>query len=117
MGLAADLQLCLHPEAQELLRPAPHSPAHWLRNHAVVVLLAVVLTPNALAGWFNYDYNFENIVKRLSAESFDVFWNVVLVVNSIVFPLGIVVILTMLWPALPVKSTPAYDESKKMTLI
>ena len=98
--LAADLQLCLHPEAQELLRPASHSPSHWLRNHAVIVLLAVVLVPNALAGWFNFDYNFKNIVERLGEESRAVFMNIVFVVNSIVFPLGIIVILKILWPAL-----------------
>ena len=98
--MAADLQLCLHPEAEQLLRPAANRWEHRLRRHPVAVFLVAFLLPNILAGVFNYDYNFIHIVKRLSAESFDVFFVVVMTINPIVYTLGIIVVLRMAWPAL-----------------
>ncbi|MCG8583097.1 MAG: serine/threonine protein kinase [Pirellulales bacterium] len=115
--LAADLELCLHPEAEQLLRPAKDSRAYWLRMHPVLVFVVAFLAPNLFSAWFNYDYNFKQIVLRLNAESFDAFWSVVLVVNLTLFPLGTILVLSMAWPIFrAVKRGPPADADRRKQL-
>ncbi len=95
--LAGDLRLCLHPEAQQLLRPAPGGWVSRLRRRAPLVLLATALGPNLPTAVFNFIYNRNHIMQRFP-DSYGLFWNVQTVINAIAFPVGIAIVLALVWP-------------------
>ncbi len=95
--LAADLRLCLHPEARQLLQPAKGSWVMRLRRLAMPVLLAAVLGPNLPTAIFNYIYNRNHIMQRFP-DSYELFWNTQTIINSIAFPIGIAFVLALVWP-------------------
>lgn len=95
--MAQALWLCLQPRAARLLARPQTGWRKWCNQGALVFVALAVLIPNALAGLFNYEYNYQEIVRHLpDAES--VFQRVQLVINLIAFPLGIG---TVVWYMLP----------------
>jgi len=95
--LAADLRLSLRPEARRLIRP---DPAGWIsktRSHAMPVLVLTALALNGPTAYFNFKYNYDLIIDNHPA-AVDVFYRVLLVINSVAFPIGVVLILSFLRP-------------------
>jgi serine/threonine protein kinase len=88
--LARELGLCLRPRARRLLNPAPGGWRGFVRRHGLVLLLLAVIFPNALAALFNIAYNRLAIIARMPGAD-AVFWNVQAGINSVAFPLGIVI--------------------------
>jgi serine/threonine protein kinase len=95
--LANDLRLCLHPEARQLVRPAKDSWVIRGRRLAMLVLLATAVGPNVPTAVFNYFYNLNHIMRRFP-ESYSLFWNTQTIVNSIAFPVGIAIVVALIWP-------------------
>ena len=91
---ARALQLCLNPECWKLLQEPRNPLAKLLVQHPVISVVLAGLIPNALAGWFNYEYNEVAIIHEIGkvSEGFvERFGIVQKVVNCIAFPLGIAI--------------------------
>jgi serine/threonine protein kinase len=98
--LARQLQLCLQPKVQRLIRPAPGSWRQVVSTWPALAMVLAGLFPNAIAGLLNIAYNLNEIVLRLTPAEQDFFRNVQLVtVNGVAFSLGIAL---GLWAILPV---------------
>jgi hypothetical protein len=96
--LAGALRLALYPDVAEQFHPAPDSVAGRLhRLPTMLLLVAIALVPNMAAALFNYLYN-----EREIAVNYPALWpkfaTVSLIVNSILFPVGIVVGMSKLLP-------------------
>ncbi|MBF6085030.1 serine/threonine protein kinase [Nocardia cyriacigeorgica] len=93
--LARQFDTCLDPRARELVDPAPDSWRLRLRAWMVPVLLLALGVPNALASLYNIEHNHQLIVSRLSEEAQRNFVIITGIVNSVLFPVGIAVVLYM----------------------
>ncbi|WP_280233369.1 serine/threonine-protein kinase [Nocardia cyriacigeorgica] len=91
--LARQFDTCLDPRARELVDPAPDSWRLRLRPWMVPVLLFALGVPNALASLYNIEHNHQLIVSRLSEEAQRNFVVITGIVNSVLFPVGIAVVL------------------------
>ncbi|MET4611118.1 serine/threonine protein kinase [Rhodococcus sp. PvR044] len=91
--LAQQFELCLDPRARDLVDPDPRSWRMRLRRLVVPITVLAVLVPNVLASVYNYHHNKSLIVSNLSLEAQQKFEQVQTVINSIAFPIGIVVVL------------------------
>jgi len=98
--LARQLQLCLQPKVQQLIRPAPGSWRQVISTWPAFSIVLAGLFPNVIAGLLNIAYNLNEIIKRLTPAEVAFFREVQLVtVNGIAFSLGIGL---GLWAILPV---------------
>jgi serine/threonine protein kinase len=95
--VARQLRVCVQPAARKLLRPAGRGWVYWVRRFPFAAVFTLALAPNALAGYFNYVYNHSQIINRV-ADAQATFWTVVYAVNAVAFPLGIVIIGSLVWP-------------------
>ena len=86
--LAQALWLCLQPRAAKLLEKPTVGWRRFCARYSVLAVALAVLIPNALAGVFNYAYNYQEIIRHLpDAEA--VFERVQMGINLIAFPFGI----------------------------
>ncbi|RVW00554.1 serine/threonine-protein kinase [Rhodococcus xishaensis] len=90
--LAQQLDLCLDARARDLVDPPPHSWRHRLLPWMIPIVALGVGVPNTLAAIYNYNHNQTLIINELSAEAQQRFVEISQVINSIVFPLGFVLI-------------------------
>ncbi len=88
--LATELELCLRPATRKLVRPEPGGWREVVVRHPVLTLLPAGLAPNALASLFNIAYNGEEIIRHWATAG-AVFGDIILAVNGVFFPLGILV--------------------------
>ncbi len=95
--VARQLRLCLEPEAQRLLRPRDSVWQRFAQRFPLLLLLTLLLLPNAFAAVFNFAYNHEEIVKRLQ-DAENVFFVTQLIINGIAFPLGLLIAGWVAWP-------------------
>ncbi len=98
--VARELQLCLDPQTWKLLQPSKNPLGTFILDWPLFPVVLAGLIPNALAGWFNYTYNNQTIIVPLSEEIEERFHHVQLTVNSIAFPLGIVIGMWAAWKTL-----------------
>lgn len=99
--LARQLELCLRPATQQLLRPSRKNWRNWMRTFPITVtgmVLAAVI-PNALLSAFNIAFNVNLIVEELPATARQAFWDSLVKINSVFYAFGIGVGLAMFWPA------------------
>ncbi|MGW4529978.1 protein kinase domain-containing protein [Nocardia sp. NPDC004340] len=94
--LAGQLDLCLDPDARDLIDPPAHSLWSRLRSWPVPIAMLCVGLPNALASWYNIRINKSLIVDELSASDQYRFEQVALINNLAAFP---VAALLLLWLA------------------
>ncbi|MFE3985712.1 serine/threonine protein kinase [Nocardia tengchongensis] len=94
--LAGQLDLCLDPDARDLVDPPAHTLWARLRAWPVPIAMLCVGLPNALASWYNIQINQSLIVNELSAADQHRFEQVALVTNLAAFP---VAALLLLWLA------------------
>jgi len=90
--LSQALRLCLNENCWRLLHPQKKLLTHGILRWPLLWVAIAGLIPNALAGWFNLQYNQIAIVDPLP-EITDRFEKVYLTINSITFPLGLAIIL------------------------
>jgi len=94
--LARRLELCTKPGVQQLLHPDPDSWRVRLRKFAVPIVVLATIVPNALAGRWNLLHNEREVIEHLSdvRPAFD---RIVLVVNSIAYPVGLALAAVLAW--------------------
>ncbi|MCA9187825.1 MAG: serine/threonine-protein kinase [Pirellulaceae bacterium] len=95
--LATQLRLCQNPTAYELLTRPQHKPRSVFARFPVLTVVLTVLLPNILAGVMNYHYNRERWRAKLGGD-YETFQQVVLIINSVLYPLGLVIGLALLKP-------------------
>jgi len=83
--LHGQLEICLNPDARELIDPANSGAAGWQRRYAIGLLVLMVLVPNAIAGLYNYTFN----AARIPDYAQIAFENVQRVINMLSYPAGI----------------------------
>jgi serine/threonine protein kinase len=96
-ALGGELNLCLQPRAQRLLRTPGHDWRRLLRRFPTMAVLLAAVLPNILAAFFNFLYNRREIVEQLQGSE-PVFEIVQLLINAVAFPLGIAILAWLTWP-------------------
>jgi hypothetical protein len=97
---AGQLRLALVPQAAALFHPRPGSFSDLLYRVPVALLCGlIVLLPNGIAGLLNYLYNRSQIVASIPGLELNLD-TLSFVVNSIAFPLGLLLIIYFAWPLL-----------------
>lgn len=87
-ALARDLMLCLNPRAWDLLHELGSGWRSFIRNRPMISLILVNFPPFAIAGAFNYWFNYVEVI-RPNPELEEPFFKVQLVLNSFFYPLGL----------------------------
>ncbi|WP_054816738.1 serine/threonine-protein kinase [Nocardia arizonensis] len=93
--LAKQFELCLDSRARELVDPKPGSWRLRLRRWIVPILLLAIGVPNVLASLYNIQHNQHLIVDRMDEEAQRTFLVITGVVNTVFFPLGLLLIVYM----------------------
>ncbi len=98
--IAARLRLALNPELATRFEPAPKSLAGRLLRVSVLLLSALIIFgPNTAASIFNYDYNYRRMAALQSVPNIvNDFIYVSKWVNGVVYPLGLILFLSIMWP-------------------
>ncbi|UUO09174.1 serine/threonine protein kinase [Blastopirellula sp. J2-11] len=97
--LARDLGLCLEPRVARLQDRSKRGLLGLATRHPLLATTIAGIGPNAVAGFFNFVYNDQAIIRKLEGtNSYDAFWNVQFVINSIAFPLAIILGGFYVWP-------------------
>ncbi|MBW2372043.1 MAG: serine/threonine protein kinase [Deltaproteobacteria bacterium] len=96
--LARRLELCLDPRVRALLTPATRGPATWLRRFPILTLMLVGLVPNALLSVLAIVYNQAAVLAGATDAQLASFDQHLLVINGLVFPVGIALMIWMTWP-------------------
>ena len=91
--LAEQLQLCLDPQARDLVDPPAHSWRLRLRPFVLPIAALAILIPNLLASAYNIQHNQLLIVSQLTEQAQGRFLLVTTLINLISFPLGAAVLL------------------------
>ncbi|OBI84566.1 serine/threonine-protein kinase [Mycobacterium sp. E740] len=86
--LAEQLQLCLDPQARDLVDPPPQSWRLRLRPFVVPIAVLSIMVPNVLASLYNIQHNRLLIVSQLSEQAQVRFMLVTTLINLVFFPLG-----------------------------
>jgi serine/threonine protein kinase len=95
--LARELELCLKPATRALVRPKPTWWREFIKRYPLLTAVPVGLAPNALAAWFNIEYNGAEIVRHWEHAE-PTFNRILLPINAIFFPLGTLLIVLGFWP-------------------
>ncbi|HEX4610494.1 MAG TPA: protein kinase, partial [Urbifossiella sp.] len=95
--MARELELCLRPATRDLVRPAPGGWRAAVRRHPIPTVFAIGLAPNILASWFNVWYNNTAVIDHW-ADARAAFERIILVVNGVLFPLGLFLIFLAIRP-------------------
>jgi serine/threonine protein kinase len=93
--LARRLELCLHRRARELMSPPRAGPARLFLALPLAGFLVIALATNAALSYLNIQYNVKAVVEESEWQDF---WHQVEVVNGIGFPIGIAVLVWMIFP-------------------
>lgn len=97
IALARDLRFALETRAQEFFRPRQRSGRALALRWPLAWLATLILVANGLAGVFNYFYNKSQIVDALP-DAGAAFWRVQFIINSVAFPLGLLIGALIVWP-------------------
>src|SRR5262249_34168054 len=99
------LELCLKPRVQRLLRPAAGSWRQRLRRWPFWFFVGIGLLPSVVFSGLNLQFNSQELIPHTDSEldpainSF--FWNVeVPTVNAVSFPIAIGLVVYFAWPVL-----------------
>ena len=97
--LARQLELCLQPRVQQLLRPRSATWREAVRRFPLWTMALVAILPNLCGTLLNIAYNYNAIVAGLDPAVQAAFRDrLLLVVNVIVYSSGIVIMVCAAWP-------------------
>lgn len=96
--MAAQLQLCMNPRAQQLLNPPVRNWRRMVRMFPLSVLIMAVAFPNLLASALNIWYNKQNIIEVQLPERATDFVISTIVINLAAYPLGMILVGWLAWP-------------------
>lgn len=86
-AMAGQLRLALYPQAARLFQPEHHSiAARLMRVSPWWIATIAILLPNIAAGWFNYQYNQNEIMTDEMRAGLD---QIAMWVNAIAFPFAV----------------------------
>jgi hypothetical protein len=86
--LAYELELCLDPEAKDLLAPRTGGWKKWVRTYPLFSVTMLTLIPNLVGAIFNFLYNHREVMD-LIPDAEPTFMRIQTIINSVVFPVGI----------------------------
>jgi serine/threonine protein kinase len=98
--LSRQLDLCLQPRAQRLMRPSRSTWEARARRWPLLALVAVCVAANVVFSVLNIHFNIGSFFDRELRDSpvYEMFWNRMMpVVNGIAYPIGIAVGLYFCW--------------------
>ncbi len=96
--LARQLELCLQPQVERLMRPRSHDWRQRARRWALPILAAGGVLPNSMVSGFNILYNVQGIVGNMSPAAQQVFFSrQLLIVNLILYSVGLYICLALSW--------------------
>ncbi len=103
--MARQLDLCLKPRVQRLLRPTPGSWRQRLRRWPFWFFVGVGLMPSVFFSVMNLQFNSREFIPPPDSPTNEAihnfFWNVeVPVVNAVSFPVAIFLVFYVAWPVL-----------------
>ncbi|HTQ40452.1 MAG TPA: serine/threonine-protein kinase [Pirellulales bacterium] len=103
--LQRQLELCLKPRVQRLLRPSPGSLRQRLRRWPFWFFVCVGLMPSVIFSGLNLRFNSIEFIPLPDSPSntaiHDFFWDVeVPVVNAVSFPIAVLLVFYVAWPVL-----------------
>jgi serine/threonine protein kinase len=103
--LQRQLELCLQPRVQRLLRPTPGSLRQRLRRWPFWFFVAVGVMPSLIFSTLNLQFNSKEFIPQSDSIQdkaiSDFFWHVeVPVVNAAAFPIAIFLVFRFAWPVL-----------------
>lgn len=103
--LQRQLELCLKPKVQRLLRPTPGSLRQRLRRWPFWFFVCVGLMPSVFFSVMNLQFNSKEFIppadSPVNTAIHDFFWHVeVPVVNAVAFPIAILLVFFFAWPVL-----------------
>lgn len=87
MDVARELELCLQPDARDLISGADSGWRRWARKFPLTTVSVITVIPNLVAAIFNFIYNHGEIVARLP-EAEPTFMRIQTIINLITFPTG-----------------------------
>ncbi|HEV7221494.1 MAG TPA: serine/threonine-protein kinase, partial [Pirellulales bacterium] len=96
--LARQLELCLQPSVQRLLRPPPHDWSLAARRYCLPAFVLAGVLPNLGASVMNIVYNWFEIIRRIGPDAKAVFFDQVMIVNPIAYLAAIAVLLGLAAP-------------------
>ncbi|MBL9125565.1 MAG: serine/threonine protein kinase [Planctomycetaceae bacterium] len=99
--LARQLELCLRPQVQRLVRPPQRGWRYWVRRQPMLMLLSAALALNAVASVVNIYYNWAAVVATLPPQARSIFRDrQIMTLNVITYSLGIGICILTAWPVL-----------------
>lgn len=100
-AFAAELELCLRPSAQRLMRPSRRSWRHMVSRHPTLMLATAAIIPNAFLSVLNVKYNVPTLIDPLPVAARELFYGVQLaVVNGLLYTAALTAGIALCWPAL-----------------
>ncbi|MEX2142326.1 MAG: serine/threonine-protein kinase [Pirellulales bacterium] len=100
--LARQLDLCLQPRAQRLMRPSRATLESWARRWPLMAIVAVGVLANGVFSLLNIYFNVQAVFEKeqiLRDNIYEMFWNRMMpVVNGSAYPVGIALGLFLCWP-------------------
>ncbi|MEX0714591.1 MAG: serine/threonine-protein kinase [Pirellulales bacterium] len=103
--LARQLELCLRPQVQRLMRPSSGGWPQIAARHCLGAMVVAGLVPNVTASGLNIAYNYFEIVRLLdrpgvSEQARRVFYEQLVIVNPVFYALAIGLLIRLAWPVL-----------------
>jgi serine/threonine protein kinase len=95
--LERELELCLRPAARALVRAPACGWRGWVRRHPRLCVYPLAVLPNVLGSALNVEYNEAAIIAPWPGAG-DVFQPIILAVNGLFFPLGMLGLWFVLLP-------------------
>lgn len=96
--LARDLTLCLHGRSWDLFNDLGGSWRGLARRQPLALIIPVNVLPHALAGLYNWYFNYAMFVQGAGEEFERAFWITTWVINGTAFPLGVALGSGYAWP-------------------
>ena len=99
--LARQLELCLRPQVQQLVRPPRRGWRYWVRRLPMLSLLMAAILINSVASVVNIYYNWAAVVSTLPKQAQGIFLDrQIMSLNVITYSLGIGICVAIAWPVL-----------------
>ena len=115
---ALQLELCLKPHVQRLLRPKPSAWFQRLRKTpglGIVLLVLAGVIPNLITSAVNIQANLYVTISQLGLAAEEVFrQRLIVMVNSVAYSIGIAIPLTFFWPVASGALRLARDEKLRL---
>jgi serine/threonine protein kinase len=98
--VSRQLELCLQPHVQRLIRPRAGSFREKLRKYPIWAFVFAGVLPHIVFSVLNIVFNKWLIIDHLPEEAQSLFWNQVVAVNTIAYTFGVGLGVRLVWPVI-----------------